>query len=628
MIEPRKAVHQRGQWLFTGWCGYIVGLLAAIACLLAMVSAMDVTRLAGWIGHDGRGDLGFRAHALTQRAGWSQIDSVAPIGPAKTAGFATGMVVRFDRAYEARAELLVGRTIGLSIAAAHAATKRPRHLTLIAEANPASVRDPYRNPGSASVVFAGWFCVALGIVAVTRGWGSVAALAFGLGMFALPLDPVVPLWANLAWEVALFLPLCAVMGSAVIGMLLLPAALYYERIGRPHWLWLAAFGAIGLTLVVARALAALRLLDETRFAQIGDRAQTMTLVLVAVGLGLGLYWAWRGWRDGVGAGRRRFAALLATNVFTVLVTLADTALAMAPGQSASTSALPYFTQQSLTHVLVPLALAYAVLRHRVVDIGFALNRMVVFGSVSALLLGSFGLIEWGIEHWLPESWVNAGVGAGVWIDAGAGLLVYLAFHRIHDAVEHRVECLFFQTWQSNEAILRRFVESAPHFEDERALARSFADELSRFAGEARVALYRRKDRTHDAILERITGSWDTAPRTLPIDDPAFALMRAEHAMVKVGALDLSDALTDLPGVLAMPMLDHGTLTGLVLMDLKGNGALYRPDEIAVLGWAAHDVALALAALHAGLIESENRLLKAQLARLGSLIGDRLNHAGA
>ena len=624
MIEPRKAVHGRGEWLFTGWPGYFVGLIAAIACLLAIASAIDVTRLAGWIGQDRRGDLGFRAHALMQRPGWSQIDRVTPAGPAKMAGLAAGMVVRFDRAYEASAELLVGRAIGLSLATGDATTKRPRHLTLIAGPDPASARDPYRDLGYASLVFAAWFCVALGIIAIVRGWGSVAALAFGLGIFSFPLDLVVPLWATSAWQVAPFLLICAVIGTATVGVLLLPAALYYERIGRPGWPWLAAFGAIGITWLVARVFIALRLLDEPRFALIGDSAQTASLVLVALCLGLGLYWAWRGWRDGLGADRDRFAALLATNLVTVCVTLADTALTIAPVQSPSTSALLFFTQQLLTNVLVPLALAYAVLRHRVVDLGVALNRTVVFGSVSALLLGSFGLIEWGIEHWLPESWVKASVA----IDAGAALLVYLAFHRIHDAIEHGVEHLFFRAWQSNEAILRRFVGSAPHFEDERALARSFADELSRFAGEARVALYRRKDRTHDAILERITGSWDTAPRTLPIDDPAFALMRAERAMFKFGALDLSDTLTDLPGVLALPMLDHGVLTGLVLMDLKDNGALYRPDEIAVLGWAAHDVALALAALHAGVIESENRLLKAQLTRLGSLIGDRLNHAGA
>jgi len=300
----------------------------------------------------------------------------------------------------------------------------------------------------------------------------------------------------------------------------------------------------------------------------------------------------------------------------VLVLLGDDNLAVLGGSAQNIASA---ASTLLASVGSPLVLTYAVLRYRVVDLGFVVNRTLVFGSVSALLLGCFGLIEWGIEHWLPESWVKD----SVWIDAGAALLVYLVFHRVHTAVEHRVEHVFFHNWHSNEAILRRFVASAPHFEDERALARAFADELARFAGEARVALYRRRDRTHDAILERMAGSWDAAPRTLPVDDPAFALMRAERS-----AIDLSDALTDLPGVLALPMLDHGTLAGLVLMDLKGSGALYRPDEIAVLGWAAHDVALAMAALHAGLIESENRLLKAQLARLGSLIGDRMDHAGA
>ncbi len=360
-------------------------------------------------------------------------------------------------------------------------------------------------------------------------------------------------------------------------------------------------------------------LTDTTFPVVGDGRLAMAGLMLPCPL-VGLFWAWRGRRDAVGEDRTRFSGLLAISATMILVATVDTAVPLpTAGHETGLALTLAFAPLVLNNLVLPLALAYIVLRHRVIDLGFALNRTVVFGSVSALLLGSFGLIEWGIEHWLPESWVKASVA----IDAGAALLVYLAFHRIHTAVEHRVEHLFFHAWQSNEAILRRFVASATHFEDERALARSFADELSRFAGNAPVALYRRKERTHDAILERVTGSWDAAPRTLPIDDPAFALMRAERR-----ALDLSEALTDLPGMLALPMLDHGTLAGLVLMDLKGNGALYRPDEVAVLGWAAHDVALALAALHAGLIESENRLLKAQLARLGSLIGDRLDHAGA
>ena len=264
-------------------------------------------------------------------------------------------------------------------------------------------------------------------------------------------------------------------------------------------------------------------------------------------------------------------------------------------------------------VIFPLIMAYAVLRQRVIDISFAINRTVVFGTVSVLLLGTFGLIEWGIEHLLPEEWVKA----SVWLDAGAAVGVYLMFHRVHDWVEHRVERVFFHQWQANEDALRAFVAIAPHYEDAGALARGFAEELARFGGGARVAFYRRQD----GALDRVAGNWDQAPRHFREDDRAFATLRATRR-----PLDLTETETSLPGALALPIIDHGALTGLVLIDAKGNGGLYRPDEIALLGWATHEVGLAMAALHVGLVESELRLAKAQLARLTGLIGDRL--AGA
>jgi hypothetical protein len=278
------------------------------------------------------------------------------------------------------------------------------------------------------------------------------------------------------------------------------------------------------------------------------------------------------------------------------------------------------------NLLIPLSLAYAVLRHRVIDLGFAINRTIVYGSVSAILLVSFGLIEWGVEHLLPEEWVKA----SAWIDAGAAVMVYLAFHQVHDAVEHRVEDVFFRKWRQNEEALRRFVATAMHFDDEATLAVAFADELSRFAGEGPVALYCRDAGSRDNAFLRVAGSWDASPLSLPGDDAAYALMRAEGH-----PLDLSETRSDLPGILALPMLDHGALSGLVLMDLKASGALFRPDEIAVLGRAVRDVGLAMAALRAGSIESENRelkiennVLRVQMARLGDIMGERLKHAEA
>ncbi len=46
------------------------------------------------------------------------------------------------------------------------------------------------------------------------------------------------------------------------------------------------------------------------------------------------------------------------------------------------------------------------------------------------------------------------------------------------------------------------------------------------------------------------------------------------------------------------MLDQGLLAGFLLLDRKPNDVDYRPDEVELLGWAAHQVGLALQALRA------------------------------
>ena len=597
-------------WLFNGWRGVLVGLFAASTCLLASALAFDQVRLAGMLGAPARAQIGLNSARITGRPGWERITRVMPGGAAAAAHLTSGMLIHFDHAYEASADYLTGHKIGLI--AMRDGTARAQHVTL--EAQSAS-HDPQASLATYfgyTIVFAACLSVLLGTFAIVRGWGSPSALTFGLGMLSYIIISTPPTWATSRLLADSYLWLSAVPRTAIVGLLILPAMLYAERIGRPGVRWAVAFWLLGVTMLASSLLSAWCITIDATYPWVGD-GELPAVVCNTLCLVLAPYWGWRGWREAIGPDRSRFAALFAISVCMLAINIASISLALSGTMHDSQWAL--FTQMILSNVVAPLVLAYAVLRHRIVDPGFALNRTVVFGTFSAILLGSFGLIEWGVEHLLPEAWVKA----SAWIDAGAAVVVYLAFHRVHDSVEQRVELVFFRQWQANEDAMRRFVGSAAHFEDTRALARGFAEELARFGGDARVALYRR----NDGVLDRIAGNWNSAPRHFRDDDPAFALMRAERA-----PLDLGETQTDLPGVLALPMLDHGVLAGLVLLDLKGNGALWRPDEVALLGWATHEVGLALAALHAGLIDTENRLLKAQLARLTGIIGDRLDRVGA
>ena len=596
------------QWLFKGWRGLALGLFAALVWLIALSLAFDQTRLAGVLPIPGRGQLGLVAEPQPGQPGRERIVRVLPGSAGAAAGLAPGMVFQFDHRFEAHADYAAGRMIELTVLSdATRPTSKPRHVVL--QTRRASAGSVNQLLGY-TIIFAGWLSVALGGLAIVRGWGTLGALAFGLGILSYIVTPEPPAWATAPWLAAGFVWLSAVLRIWVVGLLILPAAVYAERIGRPRKHWIVAFLALVGIAAALEVFVAWCAFADASYPVVAD-GQPPFYAFVILLLLVGLYWAWRGWHEATGADRRRFMALFATLLCMVVIGLLELAIDLTGLWQ--TSVLNDLVPMVLSNIIVPLLLAYSVLRHRVIDFDFAINRTVVYATFSAILLGSFGLIEWGVEHLLPEDWVKA----SAWIDAGAAVMVYLAFHRVHDAIERRVEHLFFHHWQANENALRRFVGSAAHFEDTRALARGFADELARFGGDARVAVYRR----HEGVLDRVAGTWESAPRHFREDDPAFALMRAERK-----PLDLGETPTDLPGVLALPMLDHGVLAGLVLLDLKGNGALYRPDEVALLGWAAHEVGLALAALHAGLIETENRLLKSQLARLSGIIGDRMDRA--
>ena len=54
----------------------------------------------------------------------------------------------------------------------------------------------------------------------------------------------------------------------------------------------------------------------------------------------------------------------------------------------------------LTMVAFPVGMAYAVLKHRLLDIGFVLNRALVFAAVSGVVLALFGTLEFLVNRYL------------------------------------------------------------------------------------------------------------------------------------------------------------------------------------------------------------------------------------
>jgi hypothetical protein len=224
-----------------------------------------------------------------------------------------------------------------------------------------------------------------------------------------------------------------------------------------------------------------------------------------------------------------------------------------------------------------LGLAYAMLRIQIFDLGFVVNRAIVYGVVSVLLLVSFGVLEWLSEHYIHlEQRKESAI-----LDGAIALGVYLVFHRLRHMIEHVVEQVFFRQWHLNEENLRRFLRLASQITEPAPLLDAFVAALQRFTDGAGCAIYQRTQET-TYVRTRVTAM--ALPAQIDVNDPLVVEIRTDQSPVSN-----SDARSPLAYALALPMFHRGVLDGFVLVGAKANHESYRPDEVAVLSIATHQI---------------------------------------
>jgi len=191
-----------------------------------------------------------------------------------------------------------------------------------------------------------------------------------------------------------------------------------------------------------------------------------------------------------------------------------------------------------------------------------------------------------------DTGLSAGTISHVGTVGAVALSVYLAFHRIRHVFDHWLERLFFHRWHANEERLRHFVRHAAHITTQPALLAATREELQRFSGGAHCAIYLRQADGHygDAL---------DAVHTMDANDRLCIALRAEQT-----ALLMDEQHPAHAGQLALPMLHGRELDGYALLGCKPDGEQYRPDEIAVLNFAMHEIGLALYALRNEMLMEE------------------------
>jgi len=575
---------------------WLICLFTAMAAILLVVEARQAfTPLVMTHEHGTLGatlDDHLARHPDTYGRHTLRILQIEPDSPLLAYGAQVGDQLRYDRVQDRWRRFRIGEPIGLTLIQ----PKGSRHLTVSAVASPV----PFFEAGD----YVGRFILAVPAL--------LFSLLIGIKQGGGPFHRALAM-TFCSLNLILFISVNYSAASPVFYLSKLLQLTSYPLL----WYWCAQFAlkyqpypANPLRNLLRRVLPVYRVLAFVTAAYglaygLGLEAPfllPMTGVSIVTGLALSVISMADGWRQSSGEVRQRHHWLLLSFALGAIPALLSWIPELDSGyQGMRWISIAMFVGQLCMYV----GLAYAVLRHRVFNFHFAISRMVVFSVISILLLSIFGLVER-----LSSTLLHGGGHADaptvtLVIDSVIALLVYLVFHHVHGRVERWVERIFFHEWHENEHKLRHYVRQAAYITSFDALLASYLNAVDRFTGQAGCAVYlRQADGSYQLAAEY---TLTPAPAVIDTDSTIAVALRSEMTVLHMDSL-----ATGLPADLAIPMSHRGTLNGFTLVGGKRNGESYRPDELDVLGFAAHQIGLDLHAIRVEVLEHEVRKLAHQV----------------
>lgn len=237
----------------------------------------------------------------------------------------------------------------------------------------------------------------------------------------------------------------------------------------------------------------------------------------------------------------------------------------------------------MVSVSVPLTIAYAVIRHRVIDVRFVVNRGLVLASTGLIIAASLEFIHWLLDEVMHESGVGAVVLPLAAVASGLG------FAWLHRRVGHLIDLVFFPHWHRAEHHLSDVRDRLLEATSEDEVGQLLLDEpIEAFRLEA-GALY---VASPDGVLRRRSAvTWPPeALDEFEPEDPLVAAARAARRPIKVRDeywQEEHDRRLAMHPAVAAPVLLRERIVALALYGYHTSGEDINPDEMRLIGRLAH-----------------------------------------
>ena len=538
---------------------------AFVGAVLLVWSAANIDRSSG---AGIAGTKGF-VSGPADAEGLRPIRSIDPRSALVAAGAQVGDRVKYDRAVDKYRTMALGEPVGITLYPV-GRNEPPRHLQIASVLDELVVTHPVATRLNDIVnLFTGLTWLVTGALLAWRlpQPGPTRVLAFFFLTASIAgVDSYIPTGVVLTAYLWL--------GTALY-FVIFTGCLYFSLVyppERPLWdrRWIRrAFGAFVIVTFLARVVwtPAARIADfpgrigfvDLNIVNGWIPVVSTTVAMIAFGVS---------WRETTGSVRQRVAW---TAVCLGLIFLGGVALAFLSLVGVEVDQVGGAVTSVWLQALGSVGLVYALLRHRLFDVGFALNRLSVYALVAIAAIATAVLLQAVGHAMLPADSFVGHVVLGVL----TGLVLLVGFPIVREAAERIVQTVLYPRWRATDEAFARAVEDAATIDGREALFAHYLLALKAYTGGAAIAVYNCVDRA----CTRIAGDPQGAPSSFVASDEDDRRLQAAR---------LPRPLQEAAGesALVAPVLHRGRLTGFLLLGGKPDQHQYRPDERRTIGQAA------------------------------------------
>jgi diguanylate cyclase (GGDEF)-like protein/putative nucleotidyltransferase with HDIG domain len=251
---------------------------------------------------------------------------------------------------------------------------------------------------------------------------------------------------------------------------------------------------------------------------------------------------------------------------------------------------PVYPYEQIGHAGNALFIAYAITRHRLLDIRLVLRKSLAYSSVTVFITATFLLMLLGLQYFV-QSWSSSANIAAVCIMA---LLMAWLFDPLRSTVHRTVDRIFYGERYDYRQMVNSFAQRMSSVLDLGELAEAMLEPIAKAVGASQVSLLLPNNGDYvSQFAERLTEGERFIPMKLAKDSPVIVWLSEKDGALARETIDVEPEFKGLWEVerntieaveleLLLPMKSKGNLVGILALSRKPGGGLYSGDDIDLL----------------------------------------------